>query len=355
MSNMSFPLSFPFFSAKDPLTQQLHLALQGKTNEAFALNNELTARFPDDHRVAFNRGWFLLSQGKLKEGFDCLNRGRFENVFGSPPLRTPAPLWRGEDLTGKTVMLRGEGGLGDQIINIRFAKQLAERGAKVVVSADGGLLPVFQRIEGVSAAVLAGHESAVFHHYWIPAMSAPGLLHDTYASLDAAPYLTADLQAVAKWATILKGSAPIKVGVRWTGNPRFEHEQFRKVPKQALWAALSGLPRIQFYSLELESDPELPAWITPLGSLLNTWEDTLGAISQLDLVISSCTSVAHASAAMGTPTAVLVPVLPYYIWSSPGEYSPWYESVRLFRQQQFGDWSEPLERVSEMLAKMRPD
>jgi hypothetical protein len=378
----------------DPLTHQLHLALHGHADEAFSLNNELNARFPNDNRIAFNRGWFLLAQGKFSEGFDFINRGRFENVFGSPPLKTPASLWRGEPLKGKTILLRGEGGLGDQIINVRFARQLSERGAKVIVSADAGLLPVFQRVPGVDGVVLSGQEMSVFHHFWAPAMSAPALVHSTYAELDDSPYLSADPVAIEKWAELLgvasltsasvlmpgfepavqakRSRAIFNIGVRWSGNPQFEHEQFRKIPKEQMWESLKLVrdrlaedhdrwsqssdranhaepAQLRFFSLEQKTDAQAPSWITQLGNSLTTWEDTLGAMSHMDLIVSACTSVAHASSALGRPTAVLVPVLPYYIWATPGEYTPWYRGTRLFRQTKFGDWAAALAELSEVL------
>lgn len=338
----------PAKKTEDPLSRQLQLALQGKFEESFALNNELTARYPDNHRVAFNRGWFLLSQGNLREGFECLDRGRYENVFGSPPLRTPAPIWNGESLEGKTILLRGEGGLGDQIINVRFARNLARLGAKVVVSADGALLPVFQRVEGVSSCVLSGQEMSVFHHYWYPAMSIAGKLCKTYDDIDGSPYLTALSDANAKWQKMItKGD--LKIGIKCIGNPAFEHEQFRKIPKELIWNALPEHNAVQYYSLEIDADNTLPSKISSLSFGLKTWEDTLSAISQLDLVITTCTSVAHAAAAMGKPTAILVPILPYYIWALPGEFTPWYDSVKLFRQTKFGEWDEPLKQIHGML------
>jgi hypothetical protein len=231
--------------------------------------------------------------------------------------------------------------LGDEIINVRFAADFAARGARVTVTCDPSLKSVFARVPGVAAVV--GHKAApeVHHDFWVPAMSAARVLEKEYADLNGQSYLSVDPTYRQKWRALFRErftpSARPRVGLRFYGNPKFEHEQHRRFPREALVAATAGMP---WFNLQKEDNPELA-----------TWEDTLAAIDQLDLVITSCTSVAHAAAALGKTTWVIVPILPYYVWALPRETSPWYASVRLFRQETFGDWTAPLQRVQKELAR----
>jgi hypothetical protein len=132
--------------------------------------------------------------------------------------------------------------------------------------------------------------------------------------------------------------------LRWAGNPGFEHQQFRKFPPEII-LDLARIPelrdRVEFYSFQRDDNlVSLPSTVADLAPMLKTWSDTAAAIKEMDLVISSCTSCAHLSAGMGIPTWVIVPALPYFVWALPGDTSPWYDSVKLFRQAEFGRWSD---------------
>jgi len=323
------------------LDEQLAAGLRGDFKRGKEIADELEKTFPGSHRAAFNRAWYKMMQGHLLEGLECLDRGRWLSVFGDPPLPTSKTIWHGEDLRGKHLLLTTEGGLGDEIINVRFARNFAEQGARVTVTADPSLLSVFSRIEGVSSVV--AHRSApdVYHDFWVPGMSAARVLNTEYSDLHGDAYLKADPTYVEKWAGILRdryGSSPPKIGLRFWGNPKFEHEQHRKFPPELLTNAVGDR---SWVNLQKE-ETDLP---------LHSWEDTLALLSHLDLVITSCTSVAHAAAALGRETWIIVPVLPYYIWALPGDRSPWYNTVRLFRQSRWGEWGDVFEKVRTELEK----
>lgn len=326
--------------AKHPLDEQLEAGLRGDFDRGWEIAQRLERETPDDNRAAFNRAWYEMRRGDLLKGLECLDRGRWLRVFGDSPLATNKPIWRNEDLRGKHLLLCGEGGLGDEIINVRFAGDFHRRGAKVTVTCDKRLASVFSRVEGVGAVV--GHRAApdVHHDFWVPAMSAARVLEYTYDRLSGLPYLSSEPGHREKWKRILEESCPPKgrprIGLRFYGNPQFEHEQHRRFPKEGLIAAVGDRPWI---NLQLEE--------TPLA--LEGWEDTLAVIEHLDLVITSCTSVAHASAALGKETWVIVPILPYYLWALPGESSPWYRSVRLFRQTQYGRWDDVFAAIATAL------
>lgn len=333
----------------DLLDLQLAASIRGDLDEAWRISEILAKERPSDDRAAFNRGWHMFRFGKFQEGMALTERGRSEGVFGSKPPKTTKPRWSGEDLRGKTILLRGEGGFGDEIISARFAQMLAARGARVVASASAGIVPLIARAKGVSKAIARGpQEEQEAFDYWVPGMSVPIPLGIEYDTIPSDPYMSADPTYVAKWRGILS-SPQYKVGIRWSGSPKFEHEQHRRFPTEPLFA-LRTIPGVQLYSLQRDNDlRDLPEGIVDLQDTIETWEDTAAAIANLDLVITSCTSVAHVAAAMGKETWIIIPVLPYYVWALPGERSPWYKSVRLFRQTVFGNWDAPLAAVRAAL------
>jgi hypothetical protein len=145
----------------------------------------------------------------------------------------------------------------------------------------------------------------------------------------------------AIWNRIIpKEAGKLNVGLRWSGNPKYEHEQLRRFPPN-LMLDLCNLPGINFYSLQ-KGDPQmLPDSLTDLEPLLGNWQSTASAISRMDLVVTSCTAIAHLAAGMGKPTWVIVPAMPYYCWAQPGNKSDWYPTVQLFRQEYYGDWTGP--------------
>jgi hypothetical protein len=322
----------------DLLDKQLQANLRGDFEEGWRIAQILEKERPHCNRCAFNRGWHLLQQGKFQEGFTLLDRGRWERVFGSPPLQTNRPIFNtGDDINGKHIVIRAEGGLGDEIINIRFVKDLAEQGATVIVGANQTLMSVFKRVDGVSSMVVSGYEQAVYHDYWIPSMSLPRLSGHTYETLSSKSYLT------SRGSMDLPGD--YKVGICWSGNPEFEHEQHRRFPPEKL-IDIYKIPGIKVYSFQRDTNlRELPEEVYDLKNFLLGWEETLQFLDSMDLVISSCTSVAHAAAALGKETWVITPILPYYIWALPGNKSPWYDAVTLYRQIRYSGWEETFENL----------
>jgi len=315
-----------------PLDQALQHSISGNPDTAEAI---LKSMDQNDARVQFNLGWHAMRHGRLREGLDMMDAGRFINCFGSP--RIPGAIWRDEPLEWTTVLFRCEGGYGDQILNFRFAKDFQDKGARVVVACSKELIGLFSA-QGFKCIADTEISSQVYD-YWIPAMSAAHMLGYDHGSIAGAPYLHSI-------PLHLPGS--LRIGLRWAGLPQFEHEQHRRFDPQ-LMLNLSTVPRGTFYALQRDDNviEELP--FTDLRANLDTWENTASIISGLDLVITSCTSIAHLSGALGVPTWVIVPVLPYYCWSFPGDRSVWYDSVRLFRQEKYGDWSAPFQKVREAL------
>lgn len=292
----------------------------------------------DDARIVFNLGWHEMRHGNLKKGLQMMDAGRFINVFGLP--RIPGEIWKDQDLTNKTLLFRCENGLGDQIMNFRFAKDFVKKGARVVVSCASELMPLFARHGFV--CIDNGATPYIHYDYWVPSMSAAHILGYDTDNFPGQFYLDAEpKQLYSKPDTF-------KVGIRWAGNPKFEHEQHRKFDPQPL-IDLHKLDGITLYSLQRDDNLIDGLPFADLRDQMKTFEDTASIIKGLNLVITSCTSIAHLSAALGVKTWVIVPIMPYYAWAEPKDTSVWYDSVRLFRQQKYGDWSHPLEEVKSAL------
>jgi hypothetical protein len=228
-------------------------------------------------------------------------------------------------------LLKQEGGLGDQIHSIRYAKNIAAYGNKVIVVGSSELGVLLKDVEGVTA--YAEHEvgGGVYHDFWYPAMSVTIPLELEWTDLSGKPYIERD------------GESQGKIGLKWSGNPRFEHEQHRLFDPQLMFDATENtMNRI---SLQKEGDITGPF----LKPNLETWQKTRREISKCDLVISSCTSVAHLAGAMGIETYIVTPIMGYYLWEYPGNKTPHYDSVTLFRQEKFGCWEAPFNKIKSKL------
>jgi hypothetical protein len=317
------------------LDMQLAAGLMGNLDEGYKLAMELEHEEPWNNRAAFNRGWYKMWKGDLLAGMKDIFRGRIEKVFGNEIPQVPTPIWDGR--SKGVVLLNLEGGLGDQIHGAGFIRYIVERGCTVIVACSGQLASLFRDIPGVDAVIQHEAMFGVVHDFWIPSMSAPIMLGLEYKDVIGKPYITKP--------EVIKGKK--RIGLRWQGNPQFEHEQHRQFPCGLFFDAVQGHD-VEFVSLQRDHGSELkPYWIKDVP--LNHWEETRSAIAACDLVITSCTSVAHLAAAMGVPTWIIVPVLPYYLWAKPGDTTEWYDSVKLFRQTTYGNWTEPLNQISEKL------
>lgn len=347
------------------IDQQLNLMIRGRFEDGWKISEQLEAKKHEltgdaPLRHMFNRAWFLLNQGKFQEGQQMLEAGRFIDVYGNGKINTTKPIWNGQDsLEGKTVIINLEAGIGDQLVSARFATEIMQRGGTCIFCTHPSLYGLLKRIPGCYDCITVNEVKTTHHDYWIPGFSCAWLFGHTYETLPNEPYITASDFSVNIWRTMLKCDNQYpKIGIRWSGNPKFEHQQFRKFPPKKL-IDLSNIPNTQFYSLQRDTDlHELPENVRDLQYLLISWEDTAACLKNLDLVITSCTSIAHLAGAMGLPTWVIVPILPYHIWAYGGDHSPWYtKATRVYRQTKFGEWDDVFDRVRadiEIFCKNQP-
>lgn len=362
------------------IDEALVYALEGNHEKAWQISEELQALGPEGipdpngklgnpemwMRHSFNRGWHLLQKGEFQLGMQLLENGRYLNTYGSPPLKTTKPIFNPREHTaeGKGIIISLEGGYGDEIIYSRFATKYKELGfARVYIACAPELQTLFSRIEGCDGTILRNAAHTVDHDYWVPGFSSGWVAGTMYENLPSKPYLTPRQESREIWKSFTKTDKKFKVGIRWAGNPKFEHQQFRTFPTEFLFQLEKAFPEVQFYSFQRDHNTEnVPEGITDLQHFLLGWEDTAAAISEMDLMISSCTSVAHLSAALGKETFVIVPILPYHVWAyncpdEPGQKttnkSPWYDSVTLFRQLYKNKWNHTFQDLyNELEAKL---
>lgn len=328
------------------LDLQLLQVIQGKFRESRITNEKALKVNPNDLRAKYNKGWFLMRDGDLFEGFKLMNEGRWIECWGNKHIGTDKPIWDGSQLSGEHILFYCEAGIGDQIIFIRFVKEIIKRGGKPIVCCNKELTKLFSKIPECSAII--NKPDDVYHDYWVPSMAIPVILKTTYNNLNGEPYLKSIQKNVDKFRGLMR-TKKFKVGIRLYGNQEFENEQFRIFPKELMFDAINGFDFKVFSLQDNYDDGELPDDVINMSPFLRSWEDTAGIVENLDLVITSCTGLAHLSAAMGKPTWIVVPVLPYWSWALPGSTSSWYKSVKLFRQKKFRNWEEPFNNIKQEL------
>ena len=318
---------------KQPIHFQHDALMKGDFKKSKELAYENLKEFPNDPDIAFNAGWAKLSDGKVAEGYKLLDKGRKTTVWGDP-FQSTQPMWDGEK---GTVLLRLERGLGDQLHQVRYARDLKAAGCTVVVSAQGHLAEVISTIPEVDVVVQHEAAAGVYHDYFLPAMSAPIQLgYKTNADLDGTPYIPKpDVDVV-----------PHRVGLRWSGLPAYEHATKRKFPHELLFNTMKN--KVDCINLQRDEGAEYcPNWIEQVD--LSTWTATARAIASCEFVVTSCTGVAHLAGAMGVPTKVIIPVVPYYLWTYPGSSTPYYDSISLLRQTKVDDWLAPFIELADSL------
>jgi len=269
-----------------------------------------------------------------------MDRGRIVGVFGNKSPDVPTQPWDGK--SKGVVMLHLEGGLGDQIHQVRYAKLIADKGCRVVVSCSGQLASLFVGVEGVSAVIQHEASFGIYHDFYVQGMSAVVPLGLELGDISGAPYIL-----VPK---VIKGRRK-RIGLRWQGQSMFEHEHKKKFPYELMFDAVQDADA-EFISLQRDEGADsCPAWVKQAP--LQSWEDTRNAIASCDLVISSCTSVSHLSAAMGIETWVVIPVMGYFLYAMDSDTCPYYDTMKLCRQENFGDWTAPFAKIKERLVEKK--
>lgn len=297
----------------------------------------------------------LLTVGRLPEGWREYQFRWMTNAFLRRYPGFDRPAWTGQDLAGRTIMLWSEQGLGDNIQFIRYAPLVKALGATVLVVARDELVPLVRECAGIDRIVGRDQPTPEFDFH-CPLMSLPRVFGTDLDSIPAAvPYIAPAGDVLRKWQSRLPPVAQPRVGLVWAGSPAHPNDRYRSTTLAQLEPVLRT-PGVQFVSLQKGPPADqlqasaASADIVDLGPDLGDFGDTLAAIALLDLVICVDTSVAHLAGALGKPTWVLLPHPADFRWLERREDSPWYPTMRLFRQDDRRDWAPVLAGMAQALA-----
>ena len=297
------------------------------------------------HPVAidtYERGLLDLRLGIMPRGWN-----RYESRLQCPGLIGPErtfsqPRWGGETYEGKTLLVHYEQGLGDTFMFVRYAARVKALGGRVVLEAQPSLVDVVATCPGVDEVIPHGAPLPPFD-LQVPLLSLPALFQTELHSIPAEiPYLNVPDQVSNRqriMGLLAESKDRIRVGLAWAGNPGHIRDSERSLPPSLL-APLVALPEVAWYSFQLgaKANPSLPSLVS-LSSSLRDFSDTAYALSGMQLVITVDTALAHLAGAMGIPTLLLITYFPDFRWMMGREDTPWYPTMKLYRQPSPGDWS----------------
>jgi Tfp pilus assembly protein PilF len=269
----------------------------------------------------------------------------------------PQPQWDGSDPSGKTILLHAEGGRGDALNFIRFVPQVAQRGAKLILECQPALVTLFDRLPGLDRVIARGQPLPEVDWH-IPLQGLPHVLRITVENVpNKVPYLWAPADRVRKWADRLAGQTKLRVGLVWAGMKHPGRDWRTRTID--IFAPLAEVPGVKFFSLQTGEDsrqapPNGMDW-ADFSTELNDFAETAALVQNLDLVVSVDTSVAHLAGALAKPVWVLIPLQSDFRWLLERTDTPWYPTMRLFRQRNKEVWTDVIEHMAQALGKLRDD
>jgi len=315
---------------------------------------------PNNHEAFWNKSLTLLLLGDFENGLPLYESRRYSErvseIIGKRLF--DGQIWHGhESLQGKTILLYGEQGLGDFIQFCRYAKLVSDLGAKVVLEVPKTLSSLMESLEGVSQLITQGNDLPFFD-YQCSLLSLPLALKTNMTSIPSSnSYLAANPKKVAEWRLKLGEKTKKRVGIAWSSMSNFRSDSKRSLILADFVKALPG-EEYEYICLQKElkdCDKEFfeeYKKIRFFGAELNDISDTAALVECLDMVVSSCTSIPHLSAALGKNTWILLSRVPDWRWLLDRHDSPWYPSVKLFRQDSIGEWDGVLRSVKKDLIEI---
>lgn len=323
---MNKALAFFYLNEKDKGEEILRKILQECKNQEII------------NKVKFNLGTYELRNGNFQQGLrHFLIDGRKLNIWEE--FKYPRnQLWTGENASGKTIIVCAEGGVGDEIISVRFMQHLINIGINPIwLTNRKDVVNLFNRC-GFNA--ISELKELPQDWLWTYSMSIPCYLNLTENDLWKGPYLES-LNNTPR----LPGKK--KIGIKTSGNPYYDQDLHRTIPFNEV---IDCIPEdYTIYSFHIEEDIEHPRVIS-LKNKIKTWDDTLDYVNQMDIIVSSCTSLIHAAGAIGKDSIVIVPILTYYVWAKPEKTSKWYgDNLKILRQIEYDNWNNPLIELRQLL------
>jgi tetratricopeptide (TPR) repeat protein len=308
---------------------------------------------PNDAEAHMNLGFLLLRMGDFEAGWP-----QYEWRWGTKqfkPRNFTPPVWDGRAIAGQTLLVYAEQGLGDTLQFVRYAALVRQRaGCRVVVECQKPLATLLSSCSGIDQLVAREEELPPFDFH-VPLLSLPRLLGTHVHNIPAGvPYLFAREALVRHWRDRLSDCAGFTVGICWQGSPTHESDRRRSFPLAHL-AALAAVPGVDLISLqkgagaEQMSGVQFPVMRLGLDDESWVFMDTAAVVRNLDLVVTADTSVAHLAGALGVPVWVALPKMPDWRWQLDRDDSPWYPTMRLFRQEVAGDWAPVFRRINSAL------
>jgi Flp pilus assembly protein TadD len=348
-------------SAEAMQSLAMNLLRQGKWSEAIGYYERGLRHHPDDPELHRNLGYALLATGEFDRGW--LEHEWRLRCTPHPGCRINRPFWNGDVFTGQTILLHFEQGFGDTLQFIRYARLVKQRGGRVVVFCPQPLVRLLSRCEGIDLAFDGtGFEPEC--HIQAPLMSLPSIFGTTMDTIPArVPYLSADPALVEHWRSVLsrmgdpdgRRGRPFLVGIAWQGSPDHRADRWRSFPL-ARMAPLAELSGVRLISLQTGHGTEqiaamrdrFPVVELP-GRRGRDFSETAAIISRLDLVIAPDTAMAHLAGGLGVPVWVGIPLPADWRWFVGRDDSPWYPTMRLFRQTRLDDWEGVFHRMADQL------
>lgn len=368
----------------------LALMRQGKLDEAVECHRQSVALRPDWAGGHSNFGVTRVRRHETREAHECFERGLAldpENVFINFNRSNTFLLegdyasglalydyhrklyrhrwqerrWQGEDLAGRTILLYAQHGLGDTLQFVRYVPTVSARGGRVMLQVQDPLLPLFAGLEGVSGLRGLSEPPPLFD-VQATLMELPAILGDTLETIPRrVPYLRADPALVRSWSERLRGDHGFKVGIVWQGHPGHQ-ESLHRSCRLTDFAPLAAVPGVRLYSLQKGAGTEqlaasafpLTDWSEELDAASGAFMDTAAILQSLDLMVSIDTSVCHLAGALARPTWLALPYWVDWRWLLDRNDSPWYPTLRLFRQPRPFDWAGVFEEMAAALRTYVP-
>ena len=311
---------------------------------------------PNNITAHFNLAVAYLLMGDYKQGWPAYEaRWNYEHLAGTEPQHRQ-PRWRGESLQGKTILVVGEQGHGDNIQFVRFLWNLHIMGARIKLQVTDGLVPLLGRSSIIEQIGRYNDDMGEFD-YWVPIMSIPGILGIT---LDNMPrpvsYLNADPVLVQQWQDRLGPKTRMRVGFSWTGRRDSWLNQHKALPFEDMLDLINRNPQYEWINLQIDTTAEEEASLVAAGVRMfpgttQSFNDSAALFMHMDVIVSVDTSNAHLAGALGRPLWLMLNRYSTdWRWLVDRDSSPWYSTARLFRQSEYGNWDSVKDKVTQFLS-----